>query len=87
MTPSQFAHEACIVRPLKGMTRDEPLDERLVILRDPVPRKVAPVAVEPLKYSELTTFTVPDAVVTSITVGVLNEKTDDSTPPCPFAVK
>ena len=49
MTPSQLAHEAVIVRPLKGMTREDPLDERLVIFREPLPRKVAPVTVEPLK--------------------------------------
>lgn len=49
ITPSQFAHEAVILRPVKENERDDPLDERLVMRSEPVPRKVTPVAVEPLK--------------------------------------
>ncbi len=87
ITPSHVPHEEVIVSPLNGIEREEPLDVRLSMPRVPLPRKVAPVAVDPLRNTELTAVTVPVAVVTSTTVGVLNDRTEDSIPPCHLTAK
>ncbi len=87
MTPPQVPHEEVIVSPLNGIEREEPLEVRLSIPIVPLPRKVAPVAVDPLKNTELIAVIVPVAVVTSTTVGVLNERIEDSIPLCHFTAK
>lgn len=69
------------MRPCSGRVRDDPLDVRLRIASDPLPRKVAPVAVAPLRYTDPIALTDPEALVTSIDVGVRNCPRADWTPP------
>lgn len=78
---------AAIVSPLSGIERDDPLELKLNMLREPLPRKFAPVAVDQLKYTDPIAVMLPEAVVTSSTSGVLNDITEDGLPSCHETVK
>lgn len=76
-----------MVSPPSGINRDDPLELTLSILRVPLPKKLAPVAVDPLRYTDPIAVILPEAVVTSSTSGVLNDITEDGLPSCHETVK
>ena len=49
MIPFHALPLAQILSPLSGNERDDPLDETLTIFMEPLPAKVTPVDVEPLR--------------------------------------
>ena len=86
-TPSQVPEVTFTGSPLNGKERDDPLELKLRILREPLPRKVTPVAVDPLRYTDPVVVMLHDAVVTSSTSGVLNDLTEDGPPSSHETVK
>ena len=64
--------------PLKGSITDDPLDVRLVRVSTPLQRNVAPVTVDPLRYTELIALIDHELVTISIGVGVLNWEIGDT---------
>jgi hypothetical protein len=76
ITPSQPHHEAVIVSPLTGMESCDPFDVILEMVIVPLPEKVTPVAVDPLRYIEPVAVIDHDELL-PITVGVLNCRVAD----------
>lgn len=66
---------------------DDPLEVRLKIPRVPLCAKVTPVAVTPLRYTELVAVMDHEAVLASMTVGVLKFIVRDWVPHCPSTAK